>query len=188
MRSSTETNELQVELEKRAEGTGRYEAREQLYAHVLAEYGPSLARLAASYTNNDGDRDDLLQDIGMAIWRALPEFREECSERTYIFRIANNQAINHLSRRRLPAVALEEGLEIRDPHPTPEEDLATEQRRNRLLNAIRRLPVAFRQVITLTLEGMSYAQIAEVLGIEENNVGVRLSRARQILRKELEKQ
>lgn len=187
MRSSTETDELQVELGKRVEGTAREGAREQRYAHVLAKYGPSLARLAASYTNSKSDRDDLLQDIGMAIWRALPEFREECSERTYIFRIANNQAINHLSRRRLPAVTLEEGADIRDTRPTPEEDLASEQQRNLLLNAIRRLPVAFRQVITLTLEGMSYAQIAEVLGVEESNVGVRLSRARQILRKELEK-
>ena len=52
--------------------------------------------------------------------------------------------------------------------------------------SIRRLPIPFRQVITLTLEGMSYAEIAEVLGINESNVGVRLNRARQMLRRLME--
>jgi len=50
------------------------------------------------------------------------------------------------------------------------------------------LPVIYRQVIVLTLEDLDYAQIAEVLGISESNVGARLSRARQMLRAELEKQ
>jgi RNA polymerase sigma-70 factor (ECF subfamily) len=51
---------------------------------------------------------------------------------------------------------------------------------------VRALPVAHRQVVTLTLEGMGYAEIAEVLGISESNVGARLTRARQMLREALE--
>ncbi len=60
-------------------------------------------------------------------------------------------------------------------------------RDGRLRRAIHRLPLAYRQVVTLTLEGLGYGEIAEVLGISESNVGVRLSRARQILRESLDK-
>ena len=55
-----------------------------------------------------------------------------------------------------------------------------------MFEAIHNLPIDYRQVITLTLEGMSYTEIAEILGIGESNVGVRLNRARQMLRRLLE--
>jgi RNA polymerase sigma factor (sigma-70 family) len=63
--------------------------------------------------------------------------------------------------------------------------LSSEQQGQRLLDAIRRLPVTYAQVVTLTLEEMSYAEIADVLGISESNVGARLTRARDMLRRSL---
>ena len=60
------------------------------------------------------------------------------------------------------------------------------QQEERLLQAIRRLPITYRQAITLSLEGMSYSEIAEILGVGESNVGVRLNRARNMLREMLE--
>ena len=55
---------------------------------LLAANGPALLRLAASYTRNQSDRDDLFQEISLAIWKALPSFRGNSSERTFMFRIA----------------------------------------------------------------------------------------------------
>jgi Sigma-70, region 4 len=66
--------------------------------------------------------------------------------------------------------------------PNPEAQISQGQQRQQLLKAINRLPVPYRQVITLALEGLEYAEIAEVLGIGESNVGVRLSRARKLMR------
>jgi RNA polymerase sigma factor (sigma-70 family) len=63
--------------------------------------------------------------------------------------------------------------------------MVREQQETRLLEAIHRLPVDYRLVITLTLEDMTYAEIADVIGISETNVGVRLNRARQMLREML---
>jgi RNA polymerase sigma factor (sigma-70 family) len=80
---------------------------------VLAVQGPALARLAGAYTNTSGDRDDLIQEIAIAIWQALPRFRGECSERTFVFRIAHNRAISHLAQR--SPRALSEDFEVRDP-------------------------------------------------------------------------
>jgi RNA polymerase sigma factor (sigma-70 family) len=66
--------------------------------------------------------------------------------------------------------------------------LAREQQVERLKRAIHQLPVVYRQVITLSLEGLGYGEIAEVLGISESNVGARLTRARRILRESPEDQ
>ena len=160
---------------------------EQHFDRLVAANGPALTRLAASYTNTPSDRDDLLQDIAMALWQALPRFRGECSERTFLFRIAHNRAIAHLARSRSRPVAGEE-VELHDPAPDPEAGLAREQGVQRLRRAIHQLPLVYGQVITLSLEGLGYGEIGEILGISESNVGVRLTRARQILRESLENQ
>jgi len=158
---------------------------EEWFDALLALHGPALGRLASSYARGSGDREDLLQEIALAIWGALPRFRNECSERTFVFRIAHNRAIAHIARRRLPLVDKGEGLEIEDPSPDPERALSRDQQGDRLAEAIRRLPIAYAQVVTLTLEGLSYGEIADVLGISETNVGARLTRARQRLRESL---
>ena len=104
-----------------------------------------------------------------------------------MFRIAHNRGVSHLARRRPISTALTDEVEIADAGPTPEQTLVTEQQGQRLLTAVQSLSVGYRQVVTLMLEGLSYAEIAEVLGISETNVGARLTRARQLLRKALEK-
>lgn len=152
---------------------------------LLAANRPALARLAASYATSPADRDDLLQEIAMGLWLALPGFRAECSERTFLFRIAHNRCISHLARRR-PQVSLDElELDPEDPGLTPDTGVADAQQAERLQDAVRRLPLTYRQVIVLLLEDLDYRQIAEVLGISETNVGARLTRARGLLRAHL---
>jgi len=159
---------------------------EQSFDEILRNYGAALNRLAASYVRDSREREDLLQEIVFAIWRALPGFRGESSERTFLFRIAHNRAITHLAQRRPAAIAADDDLqvlEVADSRPDPERAFFEQQQGERLLEAIRNLPLAYAQVITLTLEGMSYSEVADVLGISEANVGVRLTRSREMLRK-----
>lgn len=115
-----------------------------------------------------------------------PAISRRSSDRTFIFRIAHNRAMSHLAKRRPPALAASDDLDVQDPRPDPEAVLLRDQRYARLLAAIRELPVDYRQVMTLALEGMSYAEIALVVGIRETNVGVRLNRGRQMLRRLME--
>jgi RNA polymerase sigma factor (sigma-70 family) len=185
MRSFTGANAAFIDAE--ASKTLDRITLEEHFDSLVAANGPALMRLAASYTNTSSDRDDLLQEIAMALWQALPRFRGECSERTFLFRIAHNRAIAHLARSKSRPVTGEE-IEVHAPAPNPEAGLAQEQRVERLRRAIRQLPLVYRQAITLSLEGLGYLEIAEVLGISESNVGVRLTRARQILRELLENQ
>jgi len=153
---------------------------------LIQQHGPSLHRLAGAYTNSSADRDDLFQETVLSIWQALPKFRGESSERTFIFRIAHNRAVTYLARRpNRPIEPVEEQI-IHDPHPNPEQQLARDQQRERLLSAIRRLPADYRRVIVLVLEGLNHAEVAEVLGLNVSNVAVRVNRAKQMLREQLQ--
>lgn len=158
-------------------------AREQRFLTLLKANLPALGRLAGSYAGSTGERDDLLQDIALALWQALPRFRGECSERTFLFRIAHNRCINHIARRR-PMESLQ-AMELDPADDTRPLDQALVQAQDsaRLLGAVQRLPLIQRQVIVLALEDMDYQEIASVLGISETNVGVRLNRARTALKK-----
>jgi RNA polymerase sigma factor (sigma-70 family) len=159
------------------------ESLEQRLLRLLRENQATLGRLASSYAASPSDRADLLQEIAFALWRALPAFRGECSERTFLYRIAHNRCMEHLSRRRRAEPLPEEEFELPDPAPHPEMRVSQEQESERLLGAIRRLPVSYRQVIVLTLEGLDYGEIAQIVGIGKSNVGVRLNRARLLLKK-----
>ena len=145
--------------------------------------------MAASYTNTLSDRDDLLQEIAFAIWQALPRFRGDSSERTFVFRIAHNRGLTHRSRRRPDAAGADLDIvagRLADPRPGPEAAAREGERRERLREAVLSLPLEPRQILSLTLEGLSNLEIADVLGITENHVAVRLSRARKALRQILE--
>jgi len=161
------------------------DALEKQFDRILSEYGTAISRLAFSYEEVAGVREELVQEIALAIWQALAHFRGECSERTFVYRIAHNRGLSHVWRRRPPHQPLEELEESNqpvDPQPHPDEQAARTDERVRLMSAIQSLPVTHRQMIVLMLEGLSHAEIAEVMGITENNVAVRLNRARKALK------
>jgi RNA polymerase sigma factor (sigma-70 family) len=157
--------------------------RERRFLALLNANLPALGRLAGSYAGTGAEREDLVQDIALALWQALPRFRGESSERTFLFRIAHNHCIDHITRRRPMASLQEMELDPVDGSRSIEASLSNEQESARLMAAVRQLPLIQRQVVILALEDMDYAEIGAVLGITENNVGVRLNRARATLRK-----
>jgi RNA polymerase sigma factor (sigma-70 family) len=153
----------------------------QRFERIVREYGAALARLAAAYAPERTDRDDLSQEILVAIWRALPRFRGESSERTFVFRVAHNRGITYRSRRRRHP-PLPEAEEVPDASPDPAALLARSRRHERLVAAVSRLPEPQRQAVMLHLEGLSNREVAGVQGTTEDNVAVRLARARKALR------
>ena len=164
------------------------ERRQQLerdYESLWNEFGVSLARLASSYEYLPQAREDLLQEIRLALWTALPKFRGDCSLRTFVYRIAHNRAMTHLWRRKVQPVTEEEPPDVTDPKANPERSAIQNANHAKLMAAIRKLPLPFRQVITMTLEELPQSEIAAVLGISENNVAVRLNRARKLLREQM---
>lgn len=167
-------------------GDAARQAYEREYAEILRQYGAGLSRLTSSYESDLHAREDLMQDIRLAIWLALPKFRGSSSIRTFVFRIAHNRALAHVWRRRgaAPSEHLDE-LEIAAKGDGPDGAAIGKLDSERLHAAIRSLPDPLKQVITLALEEISHREIAEILGTTENNVAVRLTRARGLLRQRL---
>ena len=159
------------------------ESTSELFDRLLAEEGPALARVAASYAADRARSEDLFQEICLAIWQALPRFRGESSLRTFVFRIAHNRGLAAVARRGPGVEPLEIAEQVADAAASPELSADRRQRRERLAVAVQQLHLPLRQVLTLALEGLAQREIAEVLGISEGNVAVRLTRARKALKK-----
>lgn len=120
----------------------------------------------------------------MAVWRALPGFRGDCSERTFVFRVAHNRSLTFRARQR-PLVPLDTLPDVPDATVDLAAALEASLERDALMRAVQGLPDGLRGVVTMYLDGCSTVEIAEVLGLTENNVHVRLSRARAALRARL---
>ena len=186
MNGSSSADRIGAAVFGESEGRLLREALEQQYDRILRENGAALRRVAASYEADPSRREDLFQEVCLALWQALPRFRGECSERTFAFRIAHNRGLSHGWRSRTRAEELAEAEAVADPRQSPEAEVQEEERRSRLRAAVRSLPPMARQVVVLSLEGLGHKEIGEVLGLSENHVAVRLSRARKLLRQVLD--
>ena len=156
------------------------------FEDLVRDHDGPLRRFVAAYAPDVESRADLLQEIWIAVWRALPTFRGECAARTFLYRIAYNRALTFRSRSRshVPLDHVPYG-EVADASPDPAAVLDAALARDALRGAVLALPDTLRGVVALYLDGSTTAEIAEVLGISENNVHVRLSRARSALRSHL---
>jgi RNA polymerase sigma-70 factor (ECF subfamily) len=169
--------------------------RDREFEQLLKTHAAALSRVAASYESRPALREELLQDIAFALWRALPSFRQESSERTFVLRIATNRALSHLAARNKGTHPFldELNLDTRkgcvpimvDSAPRPDEMAARQQGAERLQHAVHALPLPFRQVMVLAFEGLSHEEIARVLGLSAGNVAVRLHRGKGLLRQAL---
>lgn len=148
------------------------------FERVWSDYGGALGRVVSAYARPGADHDDLAQEIAFALLGALPRFRGESSEKTFVLRVAHNRGLKHALERQ----PLAEPPETADPAPGPDEALERTRQIERLFQAIRQLPLGQREVLALALEELSHDEIATILGITANNVGVRLSRARDTLK------
>jgi RNA polymerase sigma factor (sigma-70 family) len=162
---------------------------EQHFHQMLNENGKLLRHLVSGYEANAAVQEELFQEIALAIWTALPKFRGEASARTFLARIAHNRLASHVDKsvKRVKTESYEQG-----EHDLPcdsghmEDNMVAEQRVNHLLAAVRKLKGEDRQLVSLALEGFAYDEMADVLGLSVNHIGVRLNRAKSRLKELLE--
>lgn len=168
----------------------RAEAQATL-ARLIKEYEPALWRLVNSYEADGSRREDLFQEIVLGLWQAIPRFRGESSERTWLYRIAHNIAISTMGsrlRRERSELPMPERLDRAGASEGPDEARLLEEKRNALTAAIRELPALDRQLVVLHLEGLSYHEIEQVSGLSESAIATRLSRSRSLLTEIVRKQ
>jgi RNA polymerase sigma-70 factor (ECF subfamily) len=134
------------------------------------------------------DREDLFQEIAVALWQALPRFRGDCTERTYVYRVAHNTALSFATSRQR-RVTREQPRYENDSDQTdvanPERDAIHNQKRQMLWRAVQELPITDRQIVLLHLEGLSATEIEAATGFTAGKVAMRLSRVRKRLAEQL---
>lgn len=149
----------------------------------MTKHSAILFRVVNGFAEGD-DRKDLMQEVMLAVWKSVPSFRGDAQPTTFLYRVSHNTALtwrrsqrNH--RRRIDQAEDFPMTEISNPSD------AHDDRLPRLYAAIRQLPELDRSLILLSLDGVSYHDMANIHGISESNVGVRLNRIKTQLTKTL---
>ena len=152
-------------------------SREETFAAWLQEHHAILHKVARSFSAAPAEQDELVQDIRLALWHALPAFDGRSKPSSYIYRIALNRALSWKRHRRTYRAKLaqleNEPLPANGPDPDPRLEL--------IYAEIRHLDGVERSLILLQLDGFTYDEIGETLGLSPTNVGARLTRIRQKL-------
>jgi RNA polymerase sigma-70 factor (ECF subfamily) len=164
-------------------------SQDQLYEESAASYGAALERLARAYEANPDKRQDLVQEIHLALWRSFEHFAQRFSLRTWVYRVSHNVATSHVLRRQRTHGLI--SLEEIECVPVPEDDLIALDRttaRERLFRLIHRLEPVDRQVILSYLEGMDAAAIGEITGISPANVAMKIHRSKSTLTRRFSKE
>ncbi len=168
------------------------------FENLVNRYEKKIYRLGLNITGNPQDAEDVLQETFLKAFEHLPEFREDSRFYTWIVRIAVNEGLMKLRKRRSDkAVSIEDAIdeegeviprEFADWKPNPEQTLAQAELQAILQSAAQSLPPTFRMVFLLRdVEELSTEETAQLLRLTEGAVKARLHRARLHLREELSK-
>lgn len=157
---------------------------EAVFKGWLQEHTGLVYKVARAFAPIEADLQDLIQEILLQMWCSLPRFEGKAKASTWIYRVALNTALawrrketkHHATQTPLIDIEALPGSEAESA-----QRLDREEQVSRLYDAIHQLPKVDAALVLLYLEDLSYREMAEVLGLSESNVGVRLNRARKAL-------
>lgn len=148
------------------------------FLHMVEKHQGIIYKVCRMYRDRREEQEDLFQEIVLQLWKSFPDFRKESKASTWMYRIALNTAIA-VFRKNKPNIEFKD--EMPKKHSWYEHQEASENE-ERLFDAIRSLNKAERALIALYLEDYPYKEIAAILGITENYVGVKMSRIKEKLK------
>ena len=152
--------------------------QEQIFEAWLNQYKELIFKIVRAYAFTVADQDDLFQEIALQIWRSVPSFLQASSVMTWVYRVAINTAIKWVKKERKhqgakeisPALCLQ-----------PENTGKVDERLDWLYQEIHKLDKIDRSLSLLLLDGLSYKEMSDIMGITESNVGVKISRIKKQL-------
>ena len=148
---------------------------------IVEVHATMVRRIATVYERHPHRVDDLVQDVWIAVWQALPRLKDHATLKSYIARITQNICVTHVRR-----AVVRQTQVLTDEHPDPvpalDETAAHAAQLAGLVEAVRGLPENLKAVATLYLEEMPIGEIAQALGISESNASVRLHRAKAAIK------
>ncbi len=165
---------------------------DRAFGELIERYETKVYSLALKMLRNPEDAEDVLQDTFLRAYRGIKSFQGHSTFSTWVYRITANSALMKLRKKKLPTVSIDDAderevpINIADWAPGPVEQLLNEETRQAMSEAIDALPAEFRQVFVLRdVEGLSNADVAEILDLSVAAVMSRLHRARLKVRNHL---
>ncbi len=153
---------------------------DQEFLAVVNRYQAVVRKVCRIYADTPEERRDLFQETLYQLWRSYPSFRGRSHVATWIYRIALNTAITAVrKKRRMPEHVPLDGDFVREN--TPSDDSHQDSRTDLLYRAVEMLSPVERALVMLYLEDLSYKEMANILGLSESNIGVKLNRIRSKL-------
>lgn len=150
---------------------------EAAFAELYDLYAPAIYNYLLRLVNESAVAEEIVQEVFLAMWRGAQRFREEAKVKTWLLRIAHHQAVSWLRRTRT-ALWPNDELEADDDDHSIEEHLAHRWQIDQVRTALAQLTPKHRAVIELTfVQGLSYAEIAEVMNCPLGTVKSRMSYA-----------
>lgn len=168
---------------------------EMAFSQIVKIFQNEIYNMAMYITQNREDALDASQEVFIKLWRSLPGFRGECSIKSYIMKLTKNTSLDIVrkqSRNQSTSLTVENEkgdeveLDIADDSEdsNPEKSYLRQEKIQKVRDAIGKLDIDQRQIIIMRdINGMSYCEIADTLGINEGTVKSRLNRARSELKK-----
>jgi RNA polymerase sigma-70 factor (ECF subfamily) len=153
------------------------------FLEILSNYQGILHKVNLIYFRNRTDREDNFQEIIYQLWKSYPDLRNKDSIGSWIYAVSINTSISRL-KKKSHIEFLEKLPESMDTTDIDEE-ISRDDNFRLLLQAISNLNETDKSIMLLYLEEKSYDEIAEILGISKSNVGVRINRAKELLKKTL---
>lgn len=150
---------------------------ETKFLELVRRHEPILHKICFVYAGNKTEKEDLMQEIILQLWRSFPGFAGNSAFSTWMYRVALNTAISQ-TRKRTPILEISA---FSEPAYDPEYGMDLSEEVRMLYKAIARLKAAEKALILLWLEEKSYEEIAETTGITVKNVSVKLVRTRKKL-------
>lgn len=160
------------------------EDQKSLFMNWLGDHGASVMKVARAYSLTSDECQDLAQEILLQAWRSLPKFERKASPATWFYRVALHTAMNWQRKDKPRRSRQHPLLEVQALAPYGIDSAEQAQQREtveQLYQAIHQLPKSDAALVLLYLDELSYREMAEVLGISESNVGVKLNRAKKTL-------
>ncbi len=158
------------------------------YLEVIRCYGHQLARFMCGYELVPSRREELQQELLLAIWQSLPGFRGDCSLRTWVYRVAHNVGARHVNHDQRQADRQSLDLDEAEGVVDDKADMARVERNidlARVLALVHGLRALDRQVMLLYLEDLDAAAIGEVTGLSARNVATKIHRIKTMLATQL---
>ena len=155
--------------------------------NIVLPYKDKLYRFALSIVGNSFDAEDILQEVLIKIWKKWDYFKDLDNKEAWCMTVTRNMSIDKLrSGKRKATSDIDDFHHISDAAPSPETTLVAQDGMSKILDIINELPTVQKDVVHLRdIEGYTYKEISDILGISVDQVKVNLHRARKVLKTKL---